>query len=242
MLIHDYLIITGSPFSLRVGSSRSRRHKESTPPVHGKTRSFDTDYNFARAGSPSTSPYGKHLSSGSASFDANTASRSTSSTSKYKSLETTNSKEMFQDNTDAVHHRLKYGGHINNNKDLSSKLHSTRISDSNENLTSASAMKSFSESTRQHHNQSVFNSSSAHESYKQQYSGTSSPYGNLNGNGYHGDLVVDGEGLGVVLINSQVAVTITSEFGQTSLDNVKVEVSGIFVGYFFLLKLGNIFL
>jgi len=55
--------------------------------------------------------------------------------------------------------------------------------------------------------------------------------GVMNGNGhhlstYHGDLVVDGDGFGVVLINSQAIVTITSEFGHTSLDNIHVEVTG----------------
>ncbi|XP_035712922.1 filamin-A isoform X3 [Folsomia candida] len=222
--------IRGSPFSLRVGSSRSRRHKEGTPPVHGKTRSFDTDYSFARAGShsPFAANYSgaKHVSSGSQSFDAATS----------RSTKETTTKSALQDTTDAVHHRLKYGGGLptSSNKDLlSSKLVSTRISD--ENLSSASAMKSFSESTRHHHNQSMMNSSAKsstlHEQFEksssahQQYHGSPS-FGNYNGNGYHGDLVVEGDGLGVVLINSSVVVTITSEFGQTSLDNIRVDVVG----------------
>jgi hypothetical protein len=248
--------VAGSPFSLRVGSSRSRRHKEGTPPIHGKTRSFDTDYSFGRAGS--SSPFGKHLSSGSASFDATNTSRSASasSTNKYKTMESRETSSSFkqqqQDSTDAVHSRLKYGerhpGPPTSSELLSSKLYSaaSKLQSSSENLTSASALKSISESTRMHHNSSLLNSSSSsamkntsnsnattlHEQFEkstaQQYSSAAS-FGALNGNGhgsYHGDLVVDGDGLGVVLINSIATVTITSEFGQTSLDNINVEVAG----------------
>lgn len=205
----------GSPFRLRVGSSRSRRHKEGTPPVHGKTRSFDTDYSFRRDGSHSPYYGARHVSTGS--LDA-------TSSSKYRSsLETS-----FQDTTDSIHHRSKYGGTSSASKDLlSSKMYSTKISDSSENL----AMKSLSESTRLHHNQSLINQSAKSSSMLQeQHYTSSSSYGNFNGNGhggYHGDLVVEGDGLGVVLINSTVTVAITSEFGQTSLENVRVEVTGM---------------
>ena len=43
---------------------------------------------------------------------------------------------------------------------------------------------------------------------------------------YHGDLVVDGDGLGIVKINSPVTVTITSEYGETPLEKLNVEVTG----------------
>lgn len=193
-------------------------------------------------------------------FDTSTSSNRTTST-KYDSFELNSSKDhhrsnnnISNDNVDGVHSRLRFSSPppvSPNSKSgdlFSSKF--GRVSNSIENLSSTQALKNLSNSTRQHHNQSLLHESSlsakaataststfqeqireSTRQYQQQEHYTTATSNFTNGverqNGFnHGDIVVDGDGLGVVLVHSLVTVTISSEFGHTSLENINVEVSG----------------
>ena len=219
---------------MRVGTSKSRRRKDGESPAHGKTRSFDRNLTLGE------SQY-THLKN-SSSFDS-TTNRTTKSTHDVDSI-------------DAVHSRIKYGGYNNitssteNISSASALKSSTRskelLSDSyvtnSNSISNPSAKTSSSPFLQSLNKTSASNNYSSSKSYnttvnhqvedRRFASSSLSASKTVNGNGIRGsphtfgDLVVDGDGLGMVLVNSSATVSITSEFGQTALDNVSVDVQG----------------
>jgi len=104
--------------------------------------------------------------------------------------------------------------------------HNKSLQSSANNYTSSSTVQESTKSAKNIYHEMSGVVSSKNQSSRIEHRDLRNSNKDTNGFGHHGDLVVDGDGLGVVAIDTQVSVTITSEFGLTPLEEVDVEITG----------------
>lgn len=218
----SFKILSGSPFSLRVGSSRSSRRNHSD--THGKTRSFDRD---------------DHGFSGIRTRDSSSVQKTSSTEETHKSLASRvasmemNTATESRDSVDAVHPRI-------NNYGFNSPKPTSPILEEHE-ITSASALKSKGSAFPSAKFNNLKNKSSEfRKEMKTSTNGSSGLFveekrrginghteaGRRSASPFLGDLVVDGDGIGTLPIHTQGTLTITSEYGDTPLKRVTVQITG----------------